>query len=178
MLILYYGAILLLVVVVLWAMKVHHEDRAQLEAWTSDWNHADAFCVWRAGSTATELCLERRGAAVHLTPDDVRDPRRQQQQTTGNHVFVEGRLMRRFAGIDPYLVVLSDAVEPSSVKHAERGIELTDTLLAFLAAGKDRIVEAMRRQSRGRRERNGRLREWQEHVGLRRIEDDEEGEGQ
>jgi len=169
-----YSVIVLLVVVVLWTLKLHHEDRAKLEAWTSDWNTGEPLCCWRAGSTATQLCLHPPEAAVHLTPNDVRNPRRQTHQTTSEHVFVEGRLMRRYAGVDPYLVSLSDAVKPSTVKVAERGIEFTDSVLEFLTVGKDRILAGVRRQRAGQRDRNGRLREWKESVGLRRIEEDRE----
>ena len=147
----------LLIVVVVWAMFLHHRAEVEVEAWQSTWNCAVELCCWR---TPTGLCLQPPESVDHLTADDVRDPRRSVTQTSKQHPFAPARLIDRYAGLDPTLAALSRAVTPAGVAHAERWINWTDAVLAVCGKVADWLRDADRwvgtRWGEWRRERRAR----------------------
>ena len=143
----------LLILVVVWAMFLHHRAEVEVEAWRSTWNTAVELCCWR---TPTGLCLQPPESIDHLTPDDVRDPRRSVTQTSKQHPFAPARLIDRYAGLDPTLAALSRAVTPAGVSHAEQAIEVTDAVLAMFGIVADWVRGISGRVADWRRERRAR----------------------
>lgn len=137
-----YVTVIIMLIIIQIALLIRNHTLLQRDrTWASDWNIAPPRCAWQTHGT---MCLEPPESPTHVTADDVRDPREASRQTGSQHPYIDARVMTRFAGVDPFLLAIGQNVRTASDEFADRGIHLTDGVLAALSLAGDWVRERWR----------------------------------